>query len=415
MHSSNTVLHAPKIISPNRYAVRLRSRALLKDSVFSPEGIESGRGFLPLTDISSQVFMGDEDGHMGEWERAMHDLPSLLAAGSARRCINSLPPFPIDSINTWDTVRLWRAHQILSFLSHTYIWLEAPWPHSSSLTAALAVPWARVSREINMPPILTYSTYNLLNWKRIDSNGPIELGNICCQFNFFGGIDEEHFRLVHIAIEAAAGTSISRLIPMVAASVEEDQEAVLAGLKEISQALVEMQRILSRMGEKCDPYIYYHRVRLPMSGWKGNPAMPNGLIYEGVSEEPIELYGETGAQSSIVPAFDAALGILHEKGWLLDYLSTMESHMPPAHRSFINNLRTRGGSLRSFCLRYRGTTEAYNEAVHQLSLFRNMHKAFASKYIAAFSNKEKGTGGSDFMPALSSYQQTTSASRIPLV
>lgn len=70
------------------------------------------------------------------------------------------------------------------------------------------------------------------------------------------------------------------------------------------------------MGEKCDPYVYYHRVRAPMAGWRNNPALPNGLLYEGVSEVPLQLYGETGAQSSVVPALDAALGIQHECGWL---------------------------------------------------------------------------------------------------
>lgn len=34
------------------------------------------------------------------------------------------------------------------------------------------------------------------------------------------------------------------------------------------------------MGEKCDPHIYYQRVRLPMSGWRNNPALPQGLVYE---------------------------------------------------------------------------------------------------------------------------------------
>jgi hypothetical protein len=72
-------------------------------------------------------------------------------------------------------------------------------------------------------------------------------------------------------------------------------------------------------GEKCDPHVYYHRVRLPMSGWKGNPRLPNGLVYEsscaGDAGAPVELYGETGAQSSIVAAVDAALGIEHECGW----------------------------------------------------------------------------------------------------
>lgn len=57
-----------------------------------------------------------------------------------------------------------------------------------------------------------------------------------------------------------------------------------------------------------------------MSGWRGNPALPNGMFYEGVWSDPNFFYGETGAQSSIVPAFDAALGVTHASGPLSDYL-----------------------------------------------------------------------------------------------
>ena len=42
-------------------------------------------------------------------------------------------------------------------------------------------------------------------------------------------------------------------------------------------------------GEKCDPYVYYHRVRQPMSGWRSNPRLPHGLIYEGVSDTPLQV------------------------------------------------------------------------------------------------------------------------------
>jgi indoleamine 2,3-dioxygenase len=57
------------------------------------------------------------------------------------------------------------------------------------------------------------------------------------------------------------------------------------------------------------------RVRLPMSGWRSNPALPQGLLYEGVWPAPVQLYGETGAQSSILHALDAALGVQHTCGW----------------------------------------------------------------------------------------------------
>ena len=348
---------------------------------------------------------------LAQWEDTLHQLPSLLAGTAVQRSIHLLPPFPINEIESFDAPRLWRAQQLISFLAHAYIWLEGTPP--PLLPASLSVPWVRVSKALDMPPILTYSTYNLLNWRRIDENGPIELGNICCRFNFNGGVDEEHFRLVHVAIEAAAGRSLSSLIPMIEASVSGNEEAVIAGLREITQALVVMQSILSRMGERCDPYIYYNRVRMPMGGWKGNALMPNGLIYEGVSQEPFQIYGETGAQSSIVPAYDAALGISHKQGWLLDYLTAMEGHMPLVHRYFVRSLRERGGGLRSYCLDSGSNTrEAYNEAVNELEKFRSMHKGFAAKYIAAFSVKEKGTGGSDFMPALRAYQETTASSRL---
>lgn len=182
-------------------------------------------------------------------------------------------------------------------------------------------------------------------------------------------------------------------------------------LDAISSALVAMQATLTRMGEKCDPHIYYRRVRLPMSGWRGNPALPDGLVYEGqFGGQAQQLYGETGAQSSIVPALDAALGIQHDRcSWLAAYLGDQRAHMPRAHRAFIASLEA-GPSLREAAEAGPSSLKAaYNECVHQLERFRSQHKGFASAYIAVPGRKadEKGTGGSDFMPALTSYRDAT--------
>jgi hypothetical protein len=46
-----------------------------------------------------------------------------------------------------------------------YMWCEAG-PVPSSLPAVIAQPWAAVSRALDMPPVLVYATYNLLNWRR---------------------------------------------------------------------------------------------------------------------------------------------------------------------------------------------------------------------------------------------------------
>lgn len=57
--------------------------------------------------------------------------------------------------------------------------------------------------------------------------------------------------------------------------------------------------------------------------------------------------------------------------------------------------------------------DAYNEVVHQLERFRAQHAAFAYTYIRQFSQQEvKGTGGTDFMPALREYRDNTAQSRV---
>lgn len=347
--------------------------------------------------------------------------------------LHSLPeePFPLEPLHLGSTINSvvnddiqWRAYSVLSFLAHAYMWCDFSKPirnndtAASVLPAALAVPWCAVSTALDMPPILTYSTYNLLNWRRLDPQQPIQLGNICCLNNFLGGPDEEWFRLIHVEIEAIAAPVIS-ILPQVQADMLLYPDLPKKTLNAIIHALQKMQATLNRMGEKCDPYIYYSRVRSPMSGWKNNPLLPHGLIYEGVEvygNQPQFFYGETGAQSAILHALDAILGIQHDQGsWLAEYLLEMRRHMPPAHRQFISALEA-GPSLRDVVENNTADKELkdlYNESVVQLKDFRAMHKAFAYNYIAKWSKKEadqqeeKGTGGSDFMPALNGYQSTT--------
>lgn len=372
------------------------------------------RGFLPTQDPCRRL-AGEQ---YAAWEEAAHELPKLYLAsgtGRLRKALEELPQFSTaELVESGDDAQLWRAMLVLSFISHAYVWGEgAP---CEVLPPVFAVPWCAVARALEVPPVLTYATYNILNWRRLDAAAPIELGNIVCLHNFSGGCDEEWFRLVHVAIEARAGPALAALPAAQAAAAAGDEVAVGAALALITGALRDMQAILGRMGEKCDPYIYYQRVRWPMSGWRNNAALPNGLIYGGVSPEPQLIYGETGAQSSIVPAFDAALGITHESTWLRDYLGAMRLHMPREHRQALASLEA-ATSLRE-CVQKASTAsqlrDSYNEAVEELTKFRAMHKQFAATYITKQAPKEeRGTGGSAFMPALTGYQRTTSTHVLP--
>lgn len=65
--------------------------------------------------------------------------------------------------------------------------------------------------------------------------------------NFNGGVDEEWFRLVHVAIEAAAGPAVASLEPLQAAAAAGDDATVVELLGELHAGLKRMQALLARM------------------------------------------------------------------------------------------------------------------------------------------------------------------------
>jgi indoleamine 2,3-dioxygenase len=183
-----------------------------------------------------------------------------------------------------------------------------------------------------------------------------------------------------------------------------------------------MHASLKRMPEWCDPYIYYHRVRPYIHGWKNHPDLSNGVIYTGVEAyggRAQQFRGETGAQSAIVPALDALLGVRHKEDILRAYLMEMRTYMPPAHRAFIESLEARG-SVRPFVERIGSSrlTGLYNACIEGLDRFRSLHLEYAAAYIfrqAQTDDKNPhavGTGGTPFMPYLTKHRDETAEHRL---
>ena len=161
-------------------------------------------GFLPESDPLIRF----DDKAFADWERAAETLPKLIVSTQLHSILENLPPFPLDQIETRAEEE--RAMLILSYLAHGYVWSQNP--PSSQLPASIAVPWHAISEKIGRPPVLSYASYALHNWRRIDPAGPIELGNICLLQNFMAGVDEEWFILIHVAIEAEAGPALLALM-----------------------------------------------------------------------------------------------------------------------------------------------------------------------------------------------------------
>lgn len=372
--------------------------------------VDPARGFLPTEDPLDRL-----PARFDAWEEAAHDLPKLLVTDRVRHFLNRLPPFPLDTLAGDREVR--RAMLLLSYLGHAYVWGENE--PSGRLPAVLAVPWHAVAKSLGRPPILSYASYALDNWRRVEPDGPIALGNIALIQNFLGGADEEWFILIHVQIEQQAAAAIQAATQIVNAAATEDASRLTAGLRRMEFALAEMHHTLTRMPEHCLPYIYYHRVRPYIHGWKNHPALPDGVVYEGVEEyagKPQRFRGETGAQSAIIPSSDAALGVWHRDDPLKDYLIEMRDYMPPRHRELIGALEhasTVRQYLQSRIPDLPEAVEAYNACVTWIGKFRALHLEYAASYIhkqsldSAANPTDVGTGGTPFMQYLSKHRDET--------
>ena len=178
----------------------------------------------------------------------------------------------------------------------------------------------------------------------------------------------------------------------------------------------EINKIMNRMPEKCDPYIYYNRVRPYIFGWKNNPATPQGVVYEGVEQykgKPQLFRGETGAQSSIVPALDALLGVTHSNDPLREYLDEMRLYMPKDHREILNNLDEWSENNRKNLELDKDSVELINNLIEEVHAFRDKHLEYARVYIfeQSLTNNSNsnivGTGGTPFMKYLDKHLQET--------
>lgn len=372
--------------------------------------VDEVRGFLPTVDP-----LGSLSSEYALWERVAADLPKLIVTDQLRSTINSLPPFPADCLQ--GEAEKERAMMILSYIGHAYVWGATPAAHS--IPAVLAMPWYQVASMLGRPPVLSYASYALHNWRRFDMNRPPELGNIGLLQNFLGGADEEWFILIHVDIEHLAAPALRSLLPLQAAVANGDVAGARAALAVIGGSLERMFNSLARMPEYCDPYIYYNRVRPYIHGWKKNPVLPNGLLYEGVAEYqgvPQQFRGETGAQSSIVPCMDAVLGVGHEEGPLLQHLKEMREYMPPAHRRFMEHIE-QGPSVRALVIANKESDpelkDRYNRCVTWIERFRSKHLEYAASYIESQKQSSEGnptqvgTGGTPFMPYLKKHRNET--------
>jgi indoleamine 2,3-dioxygenase len=354
---------------------------------------------------------------------AANSLSDWLTSDQLRRHLAALPdPVSGTFLAEASNAQLRAAMVRYTFLTQAYVWGRAE--AAPALPASLARPVWALAEKLETKPLLIYANYVLDNWALIDPNGGIDLGNIRMVQKFLGGRDEAWFVLVHVAIEAKAGGVLGMFSDVLKASEDKDSGSLEMLFAVMNDIWDDINAIFDRMPESCDPYIYFNRVRPYIHGWKDNPALPNGIVYEGVAEthgKPQAFRGQTGSQSSIVPSMDALFGIGHEDDPLKAFLDDLHAYRPPSNRNFIDAVRARS-KLRQTVRELGGSVliEGYNANVRQVARFRTRHLEYAASYIhkqakdSDGNDTDVGTGGTPFMKYLKKHRDESEKHLLPI-
>lgn len=359
------------------------------------------RGFLPEADPLTAFGPGSELAALDEIGR---DLPSLLHDRGFRNYARTLniPLWPNNGVRPEDMPALRLYYVRVGFLVSAYV-NQVGEPPAGTVPANLAVPLYSACQLLRRPPILSYDGYALYNWKRYRKDGPIALGNIDTLQNFVHLYDEHWFILVHIAIEAIAVRILDAIARVEMALAKGNGGSIDPPLWDIAAAIQDQVSMLRRIPEHMDSTVYYRTFR------------PYIRFFENVSYEGIEpgtgtalmnLRGETGAQSSIMPTLVAFMKIPHKPSMLTDYLADMRNYMPFEHRTLIERVEAMPA------VRGLAGKAPFNAILEAIAEFRSIHYGWAQEYINRWTRDPRGTGGTPYMQWLGQLIQETRSFRI---
>lgn len=184
------------------------------------------------------------------------------------------------------------------------------------LPSNISTPLLRTAEHFEIPPVTTYATVCLWNFRPVFSTLPIDrIDNLSTLCSFTGSIDEQWFYLVSTAIEARGAPTIPLMLAAMAAARSDDSGTVAECLSAFAERIEDLRDLLSRMYEHCSPEAFYFRIRPLLAGSKNmaDAGLPHGVIYEEAAgnTEYRQYSGGSNAQSSLIQFFDLVLGVEH--------------------------------------------------------------------------------------------------------
>lgn len=254
-----------------------------------------------------------------------------------------------------------------------------------TLPRNIAVPLNQVAEKIGQRPFMEYAlSYALYNYKRVDPTKPIDYDNLELIRGFSGYNDEHGFILVHVSMVHHSGKLASASLRALDAVAANDRPAFNQAMQDVVSSYQTINGVMETMWGRSKPegYMSY---RTFIMGTKAQPMFPGGVIYEGVSDEPFKMRGESGANDSMVPLGDNLLEITAQMpvNPLTEVLRDFRTYRPRNHQAFLEYVEKRAAAVgvREFALENANSAAYYLAAVDQIRAFRHRHWNFTMHYI----------------------------------
>ena len=267
----------------------------------------------------------------------------------------------------------------------------------NTLPAQIAEPFVLVSEKLDVYPFIDYHyAYSLGNYVKIDNAKGFEWENLAMAAKFSGMDDERGFIMLHVDINQHSPELIGSIFDYLESS---DSTGVNNSLKKCLSAMKKINERRQIMWQ-ASRWKHYNDFRVFIMGIKGNDEIfCDGVIYEGVSDKPVQYRGQTGAQDNIIPTADIFTGVIdyYPLNDLTKYLLDLRSYRPKCIQNFLEDIKNEMGNSRLF----NSLKESNNEEglclliqiLDEIYYFRNGHWQFVQKYIMANTKYAKATGG----------------------
>ncbi|MCJ1272812.1 hypothetical protein MMC21_000601 [Puttea exsequens] len=230
-------------------------------------------------------------------------------------------------------------------------------------------------------PFMEYAgSYALFNWRMRDPKLGLEYDNLRLIRAFEYGLEstssEAGFVLVHVDMVRHSGKLVDGAANALSACGKSDRKLFNDGLEAVVQAMIEVNGVMDGMWKKSKPNDY-NSFRTFIFGITKQSMFPHGVVYEGVSDDPMSFRGESGANDSMIPLCDNVLEISN-------------------HRQFLEWVKDRAQyiGIKYYALQNRESTVLYLHALNQVRDFRWRHWCFTREYILKKSSHPTATGGS---------------------